>query len=179
MHHKPIFVASFLSRLRFTFLTIGVSLAFSPRALRVSLLNHHLPSCPVGISCNIAIPKTTHRLRCSIPSEPNFNKIQFQESLLNRRILMGSGLTIALGHAWGSPVWADNSKSNTIARNTALPVEFNELDPEAADILRQDSAKSGADVTASDNVFVFRGSNLLKTNRDGAIRYFARCAPEK
>ena len=92
---------------------------------------------------------------------------------------MGSGLTIALGHAWGSPVWADNSKSNTIARNTALPVEFNELDPEAADILRQDSAKSGADVTASDNVFVFRGSNLLKTNRDGAIRYFARCAPEK
>eukprot|EP00291_Cryptomonas_curvata_P023042 CAMPEP_0172173648 /NCGR_PEP_ID=MMETSP1050-20130122/13183_1 /TAXON_ID=233186 /ORGANISM="Cryptomonas curvata, Strain CCAP979/52" /LENGTH=390 /DNA_ID=CAMNT_0012845451 /DNA_START=189 /DNA_END=1359 /DNA_ORIENTATION=+ len=119
--------------------------------------------------------KTIHGLKCSIPSEPNVYKIPFQERFqLNRRILIGSGLTVALGHAWGSPVWADNVKSNTIARNAALPVEFNELDPEAANILRQDSAKSGVDVSASDNVFVFRGSDLLKTNRAGAIRYFAR-----
>ncbi len=85
---------------------------------------------------------------------------------------------VALGGQALNPAWADDVKSNLIASNVALPVEFNELDPEAATILQQDSAKSGVGVTDSDNVFVFRGSNLLKTNRDGAIRYFARCEPE-
>jgi hypothetical protein len=175
MHNKQNFVAGFLLRVRFALLTVGFSFAFSPQALRVSLLSDHLPSCPMGISCNFAVTKAILSLRCAIPSEQNINKFQFQETFqFNRRVLIASGLTVTLGHKWGNPVWADNLKQNIVAGNAALPVEFNELDPEAANILRHDSAKSGVDVTDSDNVFVFRGSNLLKTNRDGAIRYFAR-----
>jgi hypothetical protein len=54
-----------------------------------------------------------------------------------------------------------------------LPVEFNELDPETADILLEDNVLKGK---YSDNVFAFRGGKLLRTNREGALRYFARCA---
>ena len=149
-------------------LTLNVrwSVAFSPSVVLISGRNEGLhktfrnfarTTC-VNSHVFASLPEISKKITPPVNSSQTIKPSR-------RSVVTGTLSLLALKPSWAEEVTLGTPKSKT------LPVEFNELDPEAASILQQDSVSPS---TVSDNVFVFRDQKLLKTNREGALRYFAR-----
>lgn len=141
--------------------SIYFTVAHHQRALRgiSSWLPRISQATPTFITAN-SLPAT----RCADSFGKYSNNSKYQVGRCSRRIFFAGGGSAVLG------VSLFPNRTSAKLPNP-LPVEFNELDSEAADILRKDNVSK---LTNLDNVFAFRGGKLLKTNREGAIRYFAR-----